>query len=186
MAVQPPSGFVYDRSNINVNHVLQQAGGLARRALTNIIALITGDTVILRQEVPFERWFRDHGYDAHITDSKLELNARGCAVLAALEGAVRTVAESIALFMASFISKNSTDADKHQSVLKAQTQGLQLSLMAILSPNDVKDHIKEKNTTSQEPIIGCRKSQLRWGTPYQGVTTIPRLSLECSQYPWHV
>jgi|GEM_PF-6812865 len=162
----------------------QTVGGFLRTALRTAIAIATGDPIVFRQEVPIERWVRDHGLLEPIKGTKEELRARSYAVLATLEGCVRTLAETTSLFYTSYVSKNARDAEKHQLVFKTQMKSLQLSALAIINPNTVKEHIKTE-CSNEERLIFCRTSKMRWGTEYYGKITISPLSLECSSYPWY-
>lgn len=162
----------------------QTVGGFLRTALRTAVAIATGDPIVFRQEVPIERWLRDHGLLEPIKGTKEELHARGYAILATLESCVRTVAETICLFYSSYISKNALDAEKHQQVFKTQMKSLQLSALAIIHPNTIKEHIKTE-CSNEERLIFCRTSKMRWGTEYYGKVTISPFSFECSSYPWH-
>lgn len=132
----------------------------------------------LRQEVPFERWFFDHGFQKPIENPSDLIQAHAWAVLAAAEGSIRTSAEAASyVFSLVFEPKES---ERHSDVLKAQWQGLTLSLLAIVSPNAA----KEKADNHGQPLIGCSLLDWRWGTLYIGKLEVPLWRIECKQYPW--
>ncbi len=132
----------------------------------------------LRQEVPFERWFFNQGFHRPIDNQTQLMNARAWALLAAIEGAIKVVAEGTAFVYARILSP--PDANRHLEVLNAQWQGLTLSLLAIVSPNDA----KAKAHNGGNPIIGSNPLNWRWGTLYTGKLDIPLWHVECRQYPW--
>ncbi len=142
-------------------------------------AAIAANHWILVQEVPFHRWFVDYGYNTVLPPNEC-WKARGTALLATLEGVVRTVAE-IVMYLYAQIMNDPDDSERRFDVLKAQWQGLVLSLYAVLSPNEAK--ITAHNA-SDRPLIGCPGSQLRWGTPYTGQYTINFWTFNSSSFPW--
>jgi hypothetical protein len=185
MSIRPPSSTspTFLMAPPAAETATQTVGGFLRTALRTAVAIAMGDPIVFRQEVPIERWLRDHGLLEPIKGTKEELRARGFAILATLEGLVRTLAETISLFYASYISKNASEAEKHQLVFKTQMKSLQLSALAIISPNTVKEHIKTE-CSNEERLIFCRTTKMRWGTEYYGKITVSPLSLDCSCYPW--
>jgi hypothetical protein len=65
--------------------------------------------------------------------------------------------------------------------MKAQMQGLSLSLLAILSPNDAKQKAHNKDGT---PLIGASLLDWKWGSPYIGTMDAPFWHVECRHYHW--
>lgn len=156
----------------------QSAFDRIRHALNNLGNAFRAASYGLRQEVPFERWFFDHGFQKPITNPIDLIKAHAWAVFAACEGAVRTSAEAASyVFSLVFEPK---EAHRHFDVLKAQLQGLTLSLLAIAFPNAA----KSLADNSGHPIIGCFLLNWKWGTLYAGKLDAPLWHIECKQYPW--
>lgn len=132
----------------------------------------------LRQEVPFERWFFDHGFQKPIDDPSHLIKAHSWAIMTALEGLVRVSAESVSYVYSKIFAPE--ECERHLDVLKAQWQGLNLSLLAVVSPNAA----KTKADNHGKPLIGCSIFQWRWGTLYTGKMEVPLWHVECRQYPW--
>lgn len=132
----------------------------------------------LRQEVPFERWFFDHGFQKPIDNPSDLIKAHVWAVLAVAEGSIRTAAEATAYIFSRIFEPN--ESQRHLSVLKAQWQGLTLSLLAVILPNAA----KETADNHGRPLIGCSLLDWRWGTLYTGKLDVPLYHVECKQYPW--
>jgi len=157
---------------------LHNAFDRIRNALNSLGNAVRSASYGLRQEVPFERWFFDHGFQKPITDPFLLIKAHGWALVASAEGAVRTSVETVSyVFSLAFEPKES---HRHLDVLKAQTQGLSLSLLAIISPNSA----KAAADNSGHPVIGSSLLQWKWGTLYTGKLEVPLWRVECKQYPW--
>ncbi len=130
----------------------------------------------LRQEIPFERWFYEMGFQNPITDSDQLLKAHLWAVPAVLEGLIKTVAEAVMLFFAA----SDEEKNRHFEVLKAQWVGLSFSLLAVIMPNLAKDKAANPGGI---PLVGCSMVDWKWGTPYNGKMEVPIWHIECSQYP---
>ena len=116
----------------------------------------------LRKEVPFERWFFDHGFDAPLLDSQDQMRARAWALFSALEGSVRATAATLS-YLFSFVLEPQ-EKQRYLDMLKAQTQGLYLSLLAVASPNAAK--VKAYNNGN--PAIGGSLLNWQWGKLYTG------------------
>lgn len=129
----------------------------------------------LRQEIPFERWFYDNGFQNPITNPDDLIKAHLWAVPALLEGLVKTVAETVMMFFAG----SEAEKNRHFEVLKAQWVGLSFSMLAVISPNLA----KEKATNGGNPLIGSSIVDWGWGTLYNGKLDIPIWHIDCSQYP---
>jgi hypothetical protein len=157
---------------------LQSAFDRIRHALNSVGNAFRAASYGLRQEVPFERWFFDHGFQKPITDPIDLMKAHAWALLAAFEGAMRTSAEAASYVFSRIFEPQETH--RHLDVLKAQWQGLTLSMLAILSPNAA----KSMADNSGRPIIGCSLLNWRWGTLYTGKLEVPLWHLECKNYPW--
>ena len=142
----------------------------------------------LRQEVPFERWFYDHGFQTPIENTQDLIKARAWAILATLEGSIKVAAEAVSFaFEMALVSGNRSSAlsghfQHHSEVLNAQWQGLSLSLLAIASPNQAKE--KANNAGGSGPLIGASILDWKWGTLYNGKLDVPLWHIECRQYPW--
>jgi hypothetical protein len=130
----------------------------------------------LRQEIPFERWFYDMGFQNPTTNSDDLIKAHLWAVPAVLEGLIKTVAETLMLYFATSAQEKS----RHFEVLKAQWVGLSFSLLAVISPNLAKE--KAANPGGN-PLIGSSILDWRWGTLYNGKMEVPIWHIDCSQYP---
>lgn len=131
----------------------------------------------LREEVPFERWFFHHGFHEPISNTKELISAHIWAVLATIEGAVRTTAEALSYLFSLVFEQN--HAGCHLEVLQAQAQGCYLSFLAIFSPN----FAKQKAYNEGNSLIG-EQLPLSWGTIYNGRLTAPLWKIECRFYPW--
>lgn len=158
--------------------VFNNAASQVRSFLNSLGAAVQRSTTGLRQEVPFERWFLDHGFQAPIEDFSSRMQARGWAMIAVAEGTVRTIAEAVCYVFSKVFEPS--HSDRHLSVLQAQWTGLRLSLLAVAAPNLAKDRADNNGN----PIIGCSLLDWRWGTLYTGKLDIPLWQIECSQYPW--
>jgi hypothetical protein len=188
----PTSMDIPTRSIPSMSYFGSQAGGLAnqavsrlqgafdkiREAIHSIGRAAHAASYGLRQEVPFERWFFDHGFQKPIDKLSPLIKAHLWAVLAAGEGTVRTSAESAAYVFSLVFDRN--HRNQHLDVLKAQWQGLTLSLLAILSPNAA----KRRADNHGDPLIGCSIFNWKWGTLYSGKLDVPLWRVECKQYPW--
>ena len=89
------------------------------------------------------------------------MKARCWAVLAAGEGAFKTTVKA-ATYGLSLIFKPA-DSNLQLQILRAQWQGLTLSLLAIASPNQAKE---KAHNASALPIIGATPANWTWGTYY--------------------
>lgn len=126
----------------------------------------------LRQEVPFERWFYDHDFANPIKDPQDLMKARLWAVFAVLEGAFRIVAEVVSiLYLRVFQSDDKKEVKRHLNILDIQSQSIQLSLLAIVSPNEA----KKKARDSEGNLITGTPQVRNWGTLYLGKVNIPHL-----------
>jgi hypothetical protein len=176
------TNYFGNRSNINFNYAANRVQGYFERFRTTIRSIGTAFQAAaygLRQEVPFERWFFDHGFQKPLDNCTDEMKARAWAILATLEGAVRCTAEVTTLLYSQIFQPQETE--RHLDVLQAQSQGLQLSLLAILSPNLAKE---KAHNSEGDPIIGASLANWRWGTLYSGKYDAPFWHLECTHYPW--
>lgn len=156
-------------SDLTVTNVLQTFGkavnSLTKGTFNFIDQLRTTDTVVslgLRKEVPFERWYYDHGLDNPIKDDSELMNARIWAVIAVGEGVLRTIAAvaSYAILESFQPEKSAPELD----ILKAQWRGFTLSLIAIASPNMAKENVYKAGRCT----IGNIASRYEWGTEYTG------------------
>lgn len=167
------------------HHVFDHAAAHLHNAFDRIRSAIhalgnaaRGVSYGLRQEVPFERWFFDHGFQKPIDRPDHLIKAHAWALLAVSEGALRTCAETVAYIFSHIFEPQ--ESERHLNVLKAQWQGLTLSLLAIISPNAAKQMADNQGQST----IGCSLLEWRWGTLYTGKFDIPLWHLECKQYPW--
>ncbi|MBS0603979.1 MAG: hypothetical protein JSS60_02960 [Verrucomicrobia bacterium] len=149
-----------------------------RGVLTSLGNTLRSASYGLRQEVPFERWFFDHGFQNPIDNPVDQIKARAWALAATLEGGVRITAEAASYVFSLAIEPQ--DSHRHLDVLKAQLQGFSLSLLAILSPNDA----KAKAHNGGNPIIGSSLIDWKWGSLYTGKVDAPFWQVECRHYPW--
>jgi hypothetical protein len=166
-------------------HIADQAVSRLQTAFDRIGAAIRsiGNAVRsasygLRQEVPFERWFFNHGFEKPIECSCDLLKAHAWAVLSTGEGSVRMCIETVAYLFSLVFEPG--ESPRHLDVLKAQAQGVALSLHAMFSPNGA----KAAAHNSGHPIIGCSIFNWKWGTLYTGKLDVPLWHVECKQYPW--
>lgn len=131
----------------------------------------------LRQEVPFERWFFDHGFQKPIVNPIDLIKARLWAVLAIGEGTMRTTIEAVTcVFSLIFAPK---ERQSHLNALKAQCLGLALSYLAAVLPNTAKAIADNHG----QPIVGCSLLEWRWGTLYTGKLEVPLWRCDWTQYP---
>lgn len=160
-----------------------------RSALNSIGHALRATSYGLRQEVPFERWFFDHGFETPL-DKPIDLaKAHAWAVIAACEGIVRTTAEAASYVFSLILDPKYTflpivepkESDRHLDVLKAQAQGLSLSLLAIISPNAAK---QKAHNPGGAPLIGASLLNWKWGSLYVGTVDAPLWKVECRHYPW--
>ena len=156
---------------------LQYAFDRISRVLHSLGNNVRAASYGLRQEVPFERWFFNHGFDTPITDPVDLIKAHAWALPAACEGAIRTTAEIVAYIFSTLCEPR--DTPRHLDVLQAQWQGFTLSLLAIISPNSAKTVAHN----SGRPLIGCSLLNWKWGTLYTGKLDVPLWHIECKQYP---
>jgi hypothetical protein len=133
----------------------------------------------LRQEVPFERWFYDYGFQTPLDKTEDLIKARAWAIIASCEGVIRTTAEAVSYLFSLVLEPK--ERHRHLDVMKAQMQGLSLSLLAILSPNDAKRKAHNKDGT---PLIGASFLDWQWGSPYIGTRDAPFWHIECRHYHW--
>lgn len=142
--------------------------------------------IALRQEVAFERWF--HSYQvSRRNDQATECTQRTWAVIACLEGALKTVIEAVA-FVVTWLAERCWptvhSSEKHLKVLKAQARGTYLSALAVYSPDAAIKEVLDSDEKSKggHPFIGCASINWEWGTPYTG--TLTRWSFECCCDHW--
>ena len=171
-----PLSFSYYGSR--AGQAIDQAISQVQRLLRGLGNTVLGATYGLRQEVPFERWFLDHGFQTPIDTLSDQMKARGWATLSVAEGSLRTLAEATCYVFSKVFEPS--HSDRHLDVLKAQWTGLRLSLLAIASPN----WAKSEADNNGNPIIGCSILDWSWGTLYTGKLDISPWRIECSQYPW--
>ncbi len=174
--------YVGNQANRALSHAighLHNAFDRIRATINNIGAAFRSASYGLRQEVPFERWFYDHGFQKPLDDPMELMKARTWALLSVVEGGIRILAELASSIYAQVMEPN--EAERHLDVLKAQWQGFTLSLLAVVSPNMAKE--KAHNSEGQ-PLIGSSILNWKWGTLYTGNLDIPLWHLECRQYPW--
>jgi hypothetical protein len=159
----------------------------------SFIALPSPELFLLRQEVAFERWFRNYGRE--------DVEASRCtkrlwAVVALAEGVLKTMVEAVAyvvtvvadVFLPLNHNGNSDQGifhyERHLQVLKAQAKGVYLSAMAIYDPEAVVEKVNDYvSDHPDEPLIGCFAKDLTWGTIYQGSLT--HWSLDCCCDTWN-
>jgi hypothetical protein len=162
-----------------VGQLAEQAGSYLRNTVDQIRTTAQAASTGLRQEVPFERWFFNHGFEKPLKSVSDSIKARVWALAAACESGLRASVETVAyVFSLVFARKES---HRHLDVLKAQGQSLALSLLAIVSPNAAKQHAHNPGGKSR---IGCSLFHWKWGTLYTGKFDAPFWHLECRQYPW--
>lgn len=150
-----------------------------RSALNFVGHALRATSYGLRQEVPFERWFFDHGFDTPL-DKPIDLaKAHAWALVATCEGIVRTTAEAVSYVFSLFVEPK--ESDRHLDVLKAQSLGLSLSLLAIISPNAAK---QKAHNPGGAPLIGASLLNWKWGSLYVGTVDAPFWKVECRDYPW--
>jgi hypothetical protein len=126
-----------------------------------IRSLLRSTNYGLRYEVPFERWYYDHGFQKPVDNFADHISARAWALLDTLEGAVRCIVEIITNLYSQLFSTQ--DTERHFDILSSQWQGLQLSLLAILSPDSAK---KRVYNSQGQPLIGASVHNWEWGTLY--------------------
>jgi hypothetical protein len=167
-------------------HLANQAASGLKNAFDKIVHAVHsfGNNVQavsygLRQEVPFERWFFDYGFQKPIDNLPDQFKARGWAVLAACEGLIRTTAEAVCFVFSKIFEPKASE--RHLDVFRAQFNGLTLSLLAIVCP----DAAKEMADNHGHPIIGHSIFTWKWGTLYTGKLEVPLWHVDCKQYPWH-
>jgi hypothetical protein len=136
----------------------------------------------LRQEIPFERWFFNYGFQTPIEDSAKLIEAHVWAVIATVEGAIRLAAEGASLLFSQFVQSSPEEMQHHSQVLQAQWQGLTLSLLAIISPNAAK---QKAHNSEDSPLVGASLLNWQWGTLYSGSFEAPFWHLECRYYRWY-
>jgi hypothetical protein len=168
------AGQIVDQAASRLQNAFDRIGA-AIRSLGNAFRAVSYG---LRQEVPFERWFFDHGFEKPIENPCDLLKAHFWAVLATSEGSIRMCAETVAYVFSLVFEPG--ESPRHLDVLKAQIQGVALSLQAIFFPNAA----KAAAHNSGRPIIGCSILNWNWGTLYTGKLDVPLWHVECKQYPW--
>ena len=183
-AAQPRGMFQYFGSHADhlfhaTSSGLQNVFDRVRNAVNSLSNAYQSVSYGLRQEVPFERWFYDFGFQTPIQQTPDLIKAHVWAVIATLEGLVRTAAEAVCYVYSRFMAPD--ESHRHLDVLKAQAQGLTLSMLAIISPNAAKEKAHNPNGT---PNIGDSLRNWKWGTLYLGTLDAPLWKIECSYYPW--
>lgn len=182
-SVRPTPSFSYfgnqaDHAVSNLSSGLNSAFDRIRAAINSFGSNVLSVGYGLRQEVPFERWFYNNGFQAPL-DKPIDLvKAHAWAVFASCEGVIRLVAEAVSYaFSLVFAPQNSS---RHIDVLKAQMQGLSLSVLAIVSPNAA----KQKAHNEGNPLIGASLLNWQWGSLYTGKVDAPFWKVESNNYPW--
>lgn len=163
----------------NAGSQIQNTFDKIRNALNSLGSAFKAASFGLRQEVPFERWFFDHGFQNPLDKSIDLMKARGYAVIATCEGFIRATAESVSYIFSLVLAPK--ESHRHLDVLKAQMQGLQLSMLAIVSPNAAK---QKAHNPGGKPLIGASLLDWRWGSLYTGTIDAPFWKVECRHYPW--
>lgn len=184
-----PSSLTPEHIGNQANQVLNYAANRLQSAVNGFrAAIISGGcsrmpysaiAYGLRQEVPFERWFFDQGFQKPIDDPMEAMKARAWALLAAIEGGIRITAEVASLLYAQVFEPK--ESERHLDVLKAQWQGFTLSLLAVVSPNAAKE---KAHHSEGSPLIGAYLLNWKWGTLYGGKLDAPFWHVECRHYPW--
>jgi hypothetical protein len=124
---------------------------------------------ILRQEVPFERWIFHYGRDQALSTYCKTWKARVCALIGAIEGGVRTLAELVTFVMAKVV--RSSNADQHLDALRTQAKSFALNALAVLNP---------QKAAATDLKIGVLRKEWKWGTAYAG-----QLDLGCRKFVRH-
>lgn len=169
--------YIENQANLLFNHTshpVRHAIDYLRTTFQHIGTAYLAVRYGLRQEVPFERWFFDYGFQKPLEDPLELIKARQWALLAAAEGAFRTTAELACYVYSQVIeSKNS---EHHLNILKAQWQGFTLSLLAVVSPNLAKE---KAHHSEGKPLIGASLLNWKWGTLYTGKLESPLGYFKC-------
>lgn len=147
-----------------------------QRTLHQVASLVDPTHAVLRQEVPFERWFFHYGSQNDLSPIDKECSARLWAALSAAEGAIRTVAELVALVFTTVTNSNSKK--NHCDALKVQCQGISLSLLATILPQQAAAFADDPS--SAKPLVGTLVSDWSWGTAYTGTYNLPWWQLSFS------
>ncbi len=163
----------------NAGNRFQNVFDRVRSALNSIGNALRATSYGLRQEVPFERWFYDHGFDTPLDKPVDLIKAHAWALLAACEGIVRATAEAASYVFSLIVEPK--ESDRHLDVLKVQMQGLSLSLLAIISPNAAK---QKAHNPGGAPLIGASLLNWKWGSLYVGTVDAPFWKVESRHYPW--
>jgi hypothetical protein len=142
------------------------------------------DDLIMREEVPFERWLVHFGMNRPLESHLETLMARGYAVLAFGESLFKAGIEATAYLVSKIVEKVFSidlECDHHWEVCKQQFRSMQFSMKAIASPN----HAKEKAfPEGKTPLFGCTEDSHAWGTDYHGRQRKNPFAFECCDYPW--
>src|ERR1700722_1151068 len=140
-------------------HLIHQAADAFRQIGLATQAAVSG----LRQEVPFERWFFNHGFEKPIENTSEQVKARAWALASACESALRASVEAVAYAFSLVFDR--AHSHRHLDVLKTQGQSLSLSLLATISPNTAK---KKAHNQGGHSLIGQSLFDWKWGTLYTG------------------
>lgn len=150
--------------------------------LATQVADLVQPQLILRQEVPIERYY--HNYRQPYANTSVEIEAHCYAALYTLEGVVRTAAEFVMAVVQLFFFDDIEAAGQQRDMCILQARSTILTLVAIAAPRTVTDYIAQ-HSTADEPYVGCLPANFDWGTRYAGQMTIPLTSVEYSTYPHH-
>lgn len=181
-SIRPPSlayfGSQADHAVSNISAGLHTAFDRIRAAINSLGSNLRSAGYGLRQEVPFERWFYDHGFQTPIDKPVDLIKAHVWAIISSYEAAFRLGAEAAScVFSLVFAPQNTA---RHIDVLKAQAKGFGLSLLAAVSPNTAKQVAHNEGS----PIIGASLLNWQWGSLYVGKLDIPFWHVESNNYPW--
>jgi hypothetical protein len=138
-----------------------------RRSAEELLEALKGFLLILRQEIPFERWY------FHATDKQQAvfspLSSRSWAVVYLGESVLRTAFALCTAAVDGVVGRFFAPATKEGErleILRMQMIGLQLSALAVLSPEMAVEKVRQAESSTL--VVGCLPHQLRWGTPYTG------------------
>ncbi len=130
-----------------------------KNALNSLSCTFSSATYGLRNEVPFERWYYNHSFNNPLTDPLDESKARFSALAAAGEG-VLCLAKEVGSFALSLL-QGCKDTNRHLDILRAQSIGIGLSLLAVALPNTA---MRVAYNAGGTPRIGHSFISWQWGS----------------------
>lgn len=124
--------------------------------------------IVLREEIPYERFIFDFNSDSNSSLNKLKL--RCISLIHTVEGALRTASHFVEAHAKRFFENRYghrfvVTSERHFEVLDAQLRGLKYSFKSIFKP------FATYNVAQNDDQLGFNGHQMSWGTTYNGERT---------------